>query len=95
MSKQRKRYTEEFKHEALQLWEASEKSAAEIERDLGITNGLLYQWKKAFKKQAQAEADGSAAETAEVRQLKKELELVKQERDILKKAVGIFSRSNP
>lgn len=95
MSKQRKRYTEEFKHETLQLWEASEKSAAEIERDLGITNGLLYQWKKMLKKQAQAEADGRADETAEVRQLKKELEFVKQERDILKKAVGIFSRSNP
>ena len=95
MSKQRKRYTEEFKHETLQLWEASEKSAAEIERDLGITNGLLYQCKKMLKKQAHAEADGSAAETAEVRQLKKELEFVKQERDILKKAVGIFSRSNP
>ena len=51
MSKQRKRYTEEFKCEALQLWESSEKAAAEIERDLGISNGLLYQWKKARKKQ--------------------------------------------
>lgn len=94
MTKQRKRYTEEFKREALQLWQASEKSAAEIEHDLGITNGMLYHWKKELKQKAQAAADGSAAETAELRRLKKELELVKQERDILKKAVGIFSRTN-
>lgn len=92
MTKQRKQYPEAFKQEALELWAASGKSAAEIEQDLGITNGLLYQWKKAAKKKATAEADGSAAEAEELRRLRKELALVKQERDILKKAVGIFSR---
>lgn len=94
MTKSRKRYTEEFKLEALQLWETSEKSAAEIENDLGVANGMLYHWKKTFKEKARAEADGSAAEMVELRRLRKELELVKQERDILKKAVGIFSRPN-
>jgi transposase len=94
MTQSRKRYTEEFKLEALQLWETSEKSAVEIENDLGITNGMLYHWKKTFKKKARAEADGSAAEDAELRRLRKELALVKQERDILKKAVSIFSRPN-
>ena len=94
MSKPRKQYTDEFKQEALQLWAASEKSAVEIEQDLGITAGLLYQWKRADKQKVQAAADGSAAETAELRRLRKELELVKQERDILKKAVSIFSRPN-
>lgn len=91
MTKQRRQYPAEFKQEALTLWAASSKSATEIEQDLGITNGLLYQWKKAAKKKATAEADGSAAEAAELRRLRKELALVKQERDILKKAVGIFS----
>ena len=94
MSKKRKTYTEEFKREALQLWNTSGKSAAKIEEDLGITKGLLYHWKKELKKQAQADADGSAAESAEIKRLKRELELVKQERDILKKAVGIFSQPN-
>lgn len=94
MSKPRKRYTAEFKQEALALWQASEKSAAEIEKDLGITPGLLYQWNKAVKKKAATEADGSAAEAAEIKRLKKELALVQQERDILKKAVSIFSRPN-
>lgn len=94
MSTPRKRYPEAFKQEALELWAASGRSAAEIEQDLGITNGLLYQWQKAAKKKAAAEADGSAAEAEEMRRLRKELAIVKQERDILKKAVGIFSRAN-
>lgn len=95
MSKPRKRYPEAFKQEALELWAARGKSAAQIEQDLGITNGLLYQWQKAAKKKAAAEADGNAAEAEEIRSLRKKLALVmKHERDILKKAVGIFSRVN-
>jgi transposase len=94
MTKTRKRYTAEFKQEAIALWQASEKSAAEIEQDLGITAGILYQWQKESKKKATAAADGSADEAAEIKRLKKELALVKQERDILKKAVGIFSKPN-
>lgn len=94
MSKTRKQYAPEFKREAVQLWQSSGKAAAEIEKDLGISHGLLYRWKRQLQDQAEAEADGSAAESAELHRLKRELELVKQERDILKKAVGIFSRSN-
>ncbi len=94
MLNKRKRYTKEFKKEAVQLWQASDKSAAEIEADLGISSGLLYQWKSDMRKQARAEADGSAAEAAEIRRLKRELALVRQERDILKKAVTIFSHPN-
>lgn len=84
MSTPRKRYTVEFKQEAIALWQASEKSAAEIEKDLCITPGLLYQWQKADKKKAVAQANGTAAEAAEIKRLKKELTLVQQERDILK-----------
>ena len=94
MSKPRRRHTNEFKQEAIALWQSSEKSAAEIEKDLGLPNGILYQWQKAFKKKAEAEADGSAAEMAELKRLRQELALVKQERDILKKAISIFSRTN-
>ena len=94
MSKKRRQYTPEFKEEAVQLWQSSDKAAAEIENDLGISHGLLYRWKRELHIQAAAEADGSAAESAELRRLKRELVLVKQERDILKKAVGIFSQPN-
>jgi transposase len=93
MSKTRKRYTEEFKREAIELWQTSEKSATAIEQDLGISKRMLYYWKKEFRKKVEAEADGSAAELAELKQLRKELTIVKQERDILKKAISIFSRT--
>ena len=92
MSKQRKRDTIEFKQEAVELWESSGQAAAEIEQDLGITPGLLYLWQGRLRKQAAAEADGSVAEMAELRRLRNEPAIVKQERDLLKKAVSIFSR---
>lgn len=95
MSKTRKRYTREFKQNALKLWQDSGKSAAEIEEDLGLSSGQLYYWKNQFKKEATARVDGSVAESAEMNRLKKELALVKQERDILKKAISIFSQAKP
>jgi transposase len=92
MSKTRKQYTREFKQNAVKLWQDSGKAAADIEKDLGLKSGQLYSWKYQFRKETTAEADGSAAESAEIRRLKKELALVKQERDILKKAISIFSQ---
>ena len=95
---QRRRYSREFKLEALRLVDSSEKSVADIERDLGITTGLLYKWRQRY--QVGGQANGKAvlerseheAIQAELRRLKRELEVVKQERDILKKAVAIFSQ---
>lgn len=93
-----KRYSQEFKLDALRLLETSDKSVAEIERDLGLTTGLLYKWRERY----QVVSDGSdelsledsdvEALRAELRQVKRELEEVKQERDILKKAMAIFSQ---
>ncbi len=76
------------------MLETSGKSATEIERELGIGDGCLLQWKR------KREADGSQAfpghgrlpaDQEELAQLRRELEIVRQERDILKKAVAIFS----
>jgi transposase len=94
MSKQRKTYTREFKIEAVRLWQTTDKTAAEVEADLDITHGLLYKWK------AKLAADGDEAfpgqgrlgpEAEHIRQLERENEILRQERDILKKAVAIFS----
>ena len=95
MSKKlRKRYTFEPKRKALKLWGGSGKSAAEIERTLGLVGGILYHWKSKLKKGAKVEVDGSAAETAEIRRLKKELKRVTMERDTRRKAISIFSKTN-
>jgi transposase len=97
MNRQYRTYTEEFKLEALELMKASGKSAAQIERDLGITKGLLLKWRDRYQVQrAKGEASLApselAAAQAEVRQLRRQLAVAEQERDILKKAVSIFSR---
>ena len=55
MTQTHKRYTREFKLEALSLARTSGKSIAQIERDLGLSQGLLYYWKRQFK------ADGEQA----------------------------------
>lgn len=94
MSKKRRQYTREFKLEALRLWKSSGKSAAEIEQDLGLTRGRLYRWHKTVKEAGDDAFPGHGRQTGleeENRHLRRELEIVRQERDILKEAVGIFA----
>ena len=97
MNKKYRTYSKEFKLEALELLRTSGKSAAQIERDLGITTGLLLKWRDRYQVKAANGAETLAssdlgAVQAEVRLLRRQLEVVEQERDILKKAVSIFSR---
>ena len=94
MKKNRRQYTREFKLEALRLHETSGKSAAQIERDLGIGSGNLYRWKRKLSKDGQHAFPGHGRLTPErerIRQLERENEILRQQRDILKKAVAIFS----
>jgi len=102
MSKSRYRtYTAEFKMEALELLKNGGKSSEQIERDLGITPGLLRKWK--MKYQA-VEKHGEGGEIAleltdleaakrEITRLRHSLAELEEEREILKKAVSIFSRT--
>jgi transposase len=95
MTKARRRYSREFKREAVQLLETSGKSASELERELGIGKGNLWRWKREVAVDGKDAFPGHgrvAAEQERLRQLERELEIVRQERDILKKAVAIFSR---
>ena len=95
MRKKRRNYTREFKQEALQLWERSGKSAQQIEDDLGITHGLLYKWRRDAQQAGEDAFPGHGqlkASDAEMHQLRRELAEMREERDILKKAVAIFSQ---
>ena len=93
---ERRKYTEEFKREAVRLMETSGKPIAEIARDLGINDNNLYRWRGLYGSQSETNADGSVAElAAEVKRLRREVEVLRQERDILKKAMSIVSRSQP
>ena len=91
---ERKHYTREFKFEALELWRTSGKRAAQIERDLGIHQGQLYAWKRQFAKHGSDAFPGHghlSEPEAELRRLQRENAVLRQERDILKKAIAIFS----
>ena len=94
MSK-KKQYSDEFKREAIRLQETSGKTVAALERELGLSQGLLRQWKRRFQVNEESNTlDLSEVEQLklELRQVKRELEIVQQERDILKKTVRIFSK---
>jgi transposase len=94
MGSRYRKYTREFKVEALELLAKGGKSAAELERELGISKGMLLKWRDRYKVGGQGETlepgDLEAAK-AEIRRLKRDLEVTSQERDILKKAIAIFS----
>jgi transposase len=95
MQKVQKTYTPEFKCEAVRLAQTSGKSIAQIARELGISDTSIHQWRRELAAHGPEAFPGSGHQTAqeeEVRRLKRELEVVKQERDILKKAISIFSR---
>lgn len=83
----RRKYDEEFKRSALQMI-ASGRSAADVARSLGIHEALLYKWKSAAK--TAPIPPGAEGEIEGMRRYIKQLEM---EREILKKALSIFSRT--
>lgn len=94
-------YPEAFKLEALAILKKKEKSAGQLERELGITPGMLVKWQARYQAVEQGleeihlvPSDLEAAK-AEIRRLQHELAEAQEERDILKKAVNIFSRRSP
>lgn len=91
-------YTDEFKREALELLKSSEKSAGQLERELGITPGMLLKWRDRYqvvmseKQEPQLVPSDLEAAKREIVRLQRELKEIAEEREILKKVVNIFSR---
>ncbi len=91
-------YSKEFKEQAVLLTESSGKKVGEIANDLGIRENMLWRWKKEFREAGVNSFPGHGNRQQgtdleeENRRLKQELLDVKMERDILKKAVAIFSK---
>jgi transposase len=98
--RQYRTYTEAFKLEALELLASSGKKSGQIERDLGITPGLLLKWRNRYqvvsKDQQSPSLEPSDLEAAhrEIRRLEREVMEITEEREILKKVVNIFSRKS-
>ena len=94
MRVERKQYAPEFKREAVRLVTDKGLSLAQAARDLGINDNLLGRWKKQMESDAERAFPGHGQpQDEEVARLRREVEVLRQERDILKKAVGIFSQA--
>jgi transposase-like protein len=88
-----KRYTQEFKQEAIKQITERGHSVADVASRLGVTTHSLYAWlkKHGHGPQHVAHLDD---QHAEIRRLKAELKRVTEERDILKKATAYFARES-
>lgn len=97
MTKRRK-FDREFKLKAVQL-SFQRDNLVELASELGVRPELLYRWRSEFNAGAESSFPGNGnqgltAGEAEMLRLKKELNDVRMERDILKKAIAIFSKSD-
>jgi len=94
----RKTFTKAFKLEAVRLLERGDKPAAELARELGVRRNQLYKWQQEVAEQGEQAFPGSGRPTndkdAEIARLKRELERVSEERDILKKAAQYFAKES-
>ena len=82
-SKKRRKYNDAYKQQALQMMRLGQ-SVPAVAQALGMGEGVLYKWKQAQR---------PAVQDQELEQLRAKLKQVENERDILKKALGIFCRS--
>ena len=91
----RRKFEKEFKIEAVKSVTERSMKVAEVSRDLGISKELLYGWKNDYEKSGNHSFPGEGKlkpEDEDLRKLRRELANVKEERDILKKAIAIFSK---
>ena len=95
--KSRRHFDEQFKVDAIRLLTESGRPLREVARELGIGRSLLERWRKQLGKvkspQLAFPGNGNpSAEKKELEELRRELARVKEEREILKKAMAVFSR---
>ena len=99
MVKKRRKFTKEFKMDAVRLALESDRTVSDVARDLGISPTLLHKWTQLVEEKApEAVFPGSgklSGEDDEMRRLRAELAQVKQENEFLKKAAVFFARESP
>ena len=94
MKKKRKKYSSEFKEEAVKLITEQGYKITEAARNLGVNATMLGRWKREFEGSGEDASglQGSAAMQAELSRLRKENKRLNMEREILKKATAFFAK---
>lgn len=93
----RRTYSEQFKREAVELSFQENRTAKEVAEELGTSYNNLIRWRNEYKEKDELAFPGQgnqklSPEEQKIKELKKELRAAQEERDILKKAVAIFSK---
>jgi len=89
----KKKYTLEFKQQAVELAE-SLKNTSEASKQLGVSDGCIYAWKKLFQKKENSKISSTASESEEIRRLRKENSDLKKINHVLKAAAAFFSQDH-
>ena len=90
----RRQYSSEFKREAVQLVIQGGLSIAQVARDLGLNDNMVSRWKKEAEQNGQRAFPGQGhPQDEELSRLRREVEVLRQEREVLKKAISIFSQT--
>jgi transposase len=95
MGEKHRHFTREFKLTAVHLVTEKGMPVCKVARDLDIHPNLLHIWKRKFSEDGEKAFTGKGRvkpENAEIRKLRKDLEKAREERDILKKALAVFSK---
>ena len=91
MGQKRNTYSKEFKEQAVAMLNSG-RSGKQIEAELGLSTGLVYRWRDQMRAKGEEAFPGNGNNGAEeVAQLRRKLAQAEEERDILRKAVAIFS----
>ena len=92
--KKRRKYSREFKEEAVGLVTEQGYRISEAARNLGISAGMLGRWKREMGRQKAGNSSGGVQMEAELKKLQRENEQLKMEREILKKAAAFFAKKS-
>jgi transposase len=93
MGKVRRRFEEPFKREAVRFLEETGRPLREVAVELKVSEGALWRWRKQYGTNSGEVLPPT--EAAELRRLRREVELLRQERDFLKKAAAYFAKPSP
>jgi transposase len=93
MKKKKRHYTPEFRREAVRLLRVSGKSSHQVSSELGISQSVLSRWKREADRTEGVSAVDLGKEE-ELRHLRKEVDRLRMERDILKKATAFFAKES-
>ena len=94
----RKTFSREFKLEAIRLMDSGQKKSADLARELGVPRNRLYKWREQLLRDGKENAfpgtGRQAGEAGEIAQLKREIERLREENDVLKKAARYFAKES-